>query len=1544
MPQQVDFVNGKVVITGDDTAHDHIPMPDAPAAPAPKAKPKPKPKGKAAPPPKPWWQNLPHVVGNELRYAGKVIQSLEATQKGGPRKPGPWTLVDLVNPVGGLARQAGRYSPTFRQAYAAATYGAAQTAGEGIISIGQHMFKGAKFAEPKVSRPGQLLNAITRAGYAATGAKQPEDLTEAQRSIIDTQARMLGVEVGTGVLTPELKLFQGAGMVSKGLRLGTRLGVAHGVSAFTQDSTLGNMSNMAEAATGQKVPGAVDPLKDDRVTAGMKSVLPNMIGGEALGLGIAAGGRVAGKLGDQFPNIARQRRARRANTEHTTANEAVKATGLVEDVDGRQQFTDAARAKPAPMTMTVDERTQQILDRFGGPSKPAAPAAAAAEQPATATIRTTGPEQPAPASTAGQGFAPTTIRATGPSQKWRDSFSGDGSQSPTIRATGPSQLRGDAWQGDGQPVTIRATGPSQPWREGPRVADGLDPEPIAPQGPDDPAYQDWLRRNASNALVPTAPPESGLDMLPRQPLAPQDTLRGENLVDPWAMGPDPNSPVQQALGQKPGATEQAPPPPVDPAEEFFNNGHLPEIADVTKTLDGMSLPELKAAAIAADNGGSVLEHIDAITASRPALRIRPEVSEDATGMPTANLADIYITGIANLEPWIKQFDKIPSETLHELAHPEASPRLFDLIHASTGRDWEAFTRPDIINGIQELSAQGLTILPNRLKGDVTLRPTNSIIARPREFQYKENVNAKGEQIGHSLSGIDKWNPNMEGVLDVYSDPVTGEVAVVNGHNRRALAERLGVPSLMTKEVDATTIPGARAEGALANIAQGAGTAFDAAKFIRESKIEDPTQLSAAGIPTDRGFGKQGFALSRLPSNIFQDAVNNTHEIDLGRFVDLGASGLDEPGMRSAYKYLVNKPKMQAGRFKEVIDLTKAQPTVVAMPQDGQTTILGAEYINTVENLTKLADTVRRGLGKEKRIFSHSAKHADLLGETGVASVNTATAGELVNDATHALALFDKFKYASGPMGDILKAGAERIAKGENAEFVTKQIQKDIVNSIETVLNEVGLKRPGRPAAPAPAAAITPEIVPPEPTRAELEQHLLNHATADGEVRPTETGPVAVPEGLNGDWGDMQHEHALGADYYSQDTMAAHDAKKAMREAEGYDFKSWEERLQESRVGEEWLAPAPDAVAQKASGESSASLTFTTERGGSVYTVNPDGGTTRVKGASNDPVHLGDIGPKPASKLTVYVDPDTAKLLGDIYLQGQYKPDFKIKDGKLLFKDYKITRMEPTEEAIDANLPGKIKSVTPRITELPFSTTPKVGLHPVEVGDGWKHVGSKINNVAPAPDAITPEVLPPEGAPPNRPISGKFKKLLGDMAKTDAAMFREIGGMIGEIKNMVGDAPVEQGAKSPGLPAPARKALVASQVSNAPPFVLPQELNKAAPRYGNKQLQFESDLDRTAYMLASDRTKGASKAAEKYREALAAAGFDVDQVAAHGALVKQAVKDGVKDADGATAVIPVQPFGGDTPRLPLPEQGRKASKAKQQITDLKNKLNEGGCGL
>lgn len=117
-----------------------------------------------------------------------------------------------------------------------------------------------------------------------------------------------------------------------------------------------------------------------------------------------------------------------------------------------------------------------------------------------------------------------------------------------------------------------------------------------------------------------------------------------------------------------------------------------------------------------------------------------------------------------------------------------------------------------------------------------MRPTAEIAADPERFQFKQGVNERGEQLGNSLAGVERWDTNDEGALDVWTDPADGRTYVVNGHNRLARAQELGVPTVPVRELPAATAQEARAMGALSNIQAGQGTVFDAAKFMRDSGI------------------------------------------------------------------------------------------------------------------------------------------------------------------------------------------------------------------------------------------------------------------------------------------------------------------------------------------------------------------------------------------------------------------------------------------------------------------------------------------------------------------------------------------------------------------------------------------------------------------------------------------------------------------------------------------------------------------------------------
>jgi len=1257
MPQTLVQKNGRWQLVGDDHSQDHTPPPPTPG---------PKPKAPAKKAATPWWGNPVHAVANELRWAGKQVQGLQGTQKPGTVRPlNPLqAAIGMMNPVQGAITAAGQLSPVVRQLQAASTYGAIQTAGEGLIGLGQKILAPGKYADPRRSPPGQALNAITRAGYRVLGAKQPEDLTEGQRGVIDNQGRMAGIEIGTlpigGAVGHGLAAgVKGASWAARGLRWGTTLGVTHGMGALLQDSTQGNMSNMVGALVGiDGVPLSVDPAKDDRVTAAVKSLIPNIVGGELLGLAGSAGARGVRK---GFGNIRRYQRATGANTAHTTAGEKLKARGLVEDIDGQQRFTEQALEKPAPVPIpqTPDQARDAVLARWGR-----------------------------------------------------------GAQQPV------DQVRG---------ATEMVTAPVAPK---PVAATAADAAPVVPE-----------------AAPVTAPVEAPAPA----PASVRDDLMNP-LPDPWFY---------------------------DPA--------LPEVADAQKLVSQLDPAELQAVAGAGADGGPVLQQIEEVIASRPAPQPREEISEAWAGIPTDRLSDIYLNGAGDLQPWSAQLDRLPATTLEELSHPDASPALAQRIGDDTGKEWP-FSREEVINGMQALSADGTTIVPNRLRGDIRTMRAEDIYAAPQEFQYKEGINAQGEQMGQSLGGVERWDPNAEGVLQVFSDPRDAKTKVVNGHNRLALAKRLGIPSLRVEEVNATTPASARAAGAISNISAGNGTPFDAAKFIKATGVTDQAQLKSAGIATDRGWGRQGLALSKLAPDIFQEAVNN--EPLFSWYVALGESGLDEPGMRGAYQVLKQRPKMNLSTFREVLDQAKQQSNVVPSAQGG---LFGDEVLNPMLQRAELVADVRAGLAKDRRLFGFATRNADALSEAGATTIDTAAAGQRVADAQQALGLFDTLKNQSGPVGELLSNGAARIAQGENASIVATQIQREIGDSIERELANSGMKATPEELAPAPPAP--PPI--PEPDRATLEAHAIQRAIANGEVRPTEMGPLDLPPAPSADIRAVQRELAamdptvpledqlpnmpatrqaaadelrLAAEYARQDAEIAWAAETAAREAEGYDLLSLQEKKAQG-LGGEW-----------------------------VETVTP--------------------------------------------------------------------------EVMDA-------TVMPR--EQP------------------------------------------------RKISERFGDLMRNMAETDARVFREIEEFTGEIRQQIYDLTGE------GAPPPSRPALIASEVSGAPEFTLPPELAKASPRYGRNTLQFESDLDRAAYVLANDKAKGGSKSANKFRDSLVAAGFDPDQVAAHGKTVKEAVKAAARDTSAETVVVPVQDFAAGRPRLPLPEQQRQIEGTRAQIDDLQQKLNEGGCG-
>ena len=525
--------------------------------------------------------------------------------------------------------------------------------------------------------------------------------------------------------------------------------------------------------------------------------------------------------------------------------------------------------------------------------------------------------------------------------------------------------------------------------------------------------------------------------------------------EPKAPKPEPEQPTPGIeVDLQEGKVTATPAQPAQPAEAPAP-ATMQEVDDVL-----LGKPEIDTAVIAVDRLGD--EQLRAIDPEQPILdqlegqlQQQQDLGPDTTVFgqdtyaPRGNVADTTV-------PFADQWEQLPTETLLGYANPETSPRLFDEIERFTGRDYSQFTRRDVLDGLKSLEEQGIVALPNRMQPGTELMGVSDIAVDPARFQFKENVNASGQQIGNSLDGVQRWNPDAEGEVTVWQDPADGNTYVINGHNRLAKAKELGIPTVRIRRILASNESQARALGAVENISQGGGTAFDAAKFIREAGITTPQQLEAAGIPLSSGNGTQGLALSRLPDALFQEAVDGA--LPINRALKLGGSDLSPENMIRVAR-LGEARNMSERGFSELIDMADSAPEIAS----DQVDLFGnTELLDTMTIKAELAARVRSELIGKKNLFGKVSKKQAAEQLSGANTTVDVDAAQTQADLLRGLERqFDADKYMTGTaISQLLNDGTNDIANGA-AQKVTVQ---RIVDQISTAAE----------VAPPPAAPVRAE--------------------------------------------------------------------------------------------------------------------------------------------------------------------------------------------------------------------------------------------------------------------------------------------------------------------------------------------------------------------------------------------------------------------------------------------------------------------------------------
>ena len=505
--------------------------------------------------------------------------------------------------------------------------------------------------------------------------------------------------------------------------------------------------------------------------------------------------------------------------------------------------------------------------------------------------------------------------------------------------------------------------------------------------------------------------------------------------------------VATAVMEPGGAVLPGSLPDADPAVDPWDIG-APEVDTVVrgvKELDDKALQRL-------DDGDGVVEELNAELEDQPAFE---PVDMSVMVAPADRLA-------APATPYTEQVARLDNENLIALASPQSSELLYRRVQELTGKEFEEFTRQDVLAGVQSLANKdNLQVLPGRVEpAAMALADVNAIQVDPTRFQFKQGVDPEsGAQKGNSLSGVDKWATDFEGAIDVWEDPADGKTYVVNGHNRLAKARELGIPSLPVNFIRAATADQARAQGAAKNIAEGAGTVFDAAKYIRETGAKTGADLQALGLPLKSGNAAQGLALSKLPPGVFQDAVDG--KLPVSTAIAIGNSVLSPEDMIRVAGMTQDMGPMAA---LELVEMAETAPKVEAETMG----LFGAEMMDTIKIKAEIAAKIRAELKSTQNTFKGAAKdrNAQRLAQanTNVDQSAASTQADLVGQT---LGVFDAEKYAAGtPISQLLDQATQEVAEGANRAMVVRRLVADIAD-------RAGEVPAPKAAAPEPAA-LTPE--------------------------------------------------------------------------------------------------------------------------------------------------------------------------------------------------------------------------------------------------------------------------------------------------------------------------------------------------------------------------------------------------------------------------------------------------------------------------------------
>ncbi len=436
----------------------------------------------------------------------------------------------------------------------------------------------------------------------------------------------------------------------------------------------------------------------------------------------------------------------------------------------------------------------------------------------------------------------------------------------------------------------------------------------------------------------------------------------------------------------------------------------------------------------------------------------------------------------------------PPPTVAKPAKPAVTPPKVTKPQEPTAKPPPDVTPKQIAEVAKKLPEAEISQTPTVVRGKkfypVSL-PTEKIGVDPKKFQFKLGAKLAGG-VTEALKDVEAFDPVKAGQILVWQDK-SGKYWVVDGHHRVALAKKTGAENLQTwvvREADGISAAEARAIGALRNLADGKGTAVDAAKLFRDSGIT-LKDLQKSGVPTNAVIVKQGMAMKNLSDYVFRLVVDEKLPANFAAPIGLHVRGDTQ---QRQVADLILEGEIDTVRQAELLAATIDTAPVLTTSEQ---TLFGLE--TTEKSLfaerAKVLANVEKKLKTNKKVFGTLATQTGIIEAKGnvLAKVENLMAKE---QAEEVLFMLEKLANSKGPIAEALNDATKDYAKNPTKENLAKVTSKLLQQWTEGAgrlripgqegIPKLPLERVGEKVAKEPVEALPP--VSPRP--------LVNpHATA-----------------------------------------------------------------------------------------------------------------------------------------------------------------------------------------------------------------------------------------------------------------------------------------------------------------------------------------------------------------------------------------------------------------------------------------------------------------